>query len=188
MKMIVGLGNIGTKYAHTRHNVGFDVVDEYARHRQTAIMNNDYHAMIGSFFADGEKVLLVKPTTFMNESGQAVRALMDYYQIPLEDILIVHDDMDLPVGKLRLRHNGSAGGHNGIKSVIAHTKSKEFARMRIGIAHPKQQSVVDWVLGRFTPDQQAEITAAMPQLMSALDDWVAGMPFQKLMNQYNHRK
>lgn len=188
MKMIVGLGNIGTKYAHTRHNIGFDVIDEFAKHRQTAILNQDYHAMIGSFFANGEKILLVKPTTFMNDSGVAVRAIMDYYQIALEDVLIIHDDMDLPVGKLRLRHAGSAGGHNGIKSIIHHVKSKDFGRMRIGIAHPQQQSVVDWVLGKFTSEQQAAINAELPTLMDVLDDWVDGVEFTKLMNDYNHKK
>ncbi|MCI1547739.1 MAG: aminoacyl-tRNA hydrolase, partial [Pediococcus acidilactici] len=119
MKMIVGLGNIGKEYDQTRHNTGFMVVDALAKKYGVDHFKIHHEAMVGEFFSNGEKVLLVKPTTYMNDSGRAVRPLMDHYDLALTDLIVVYDDMDMPVGKIRLRQKGSAGGHNGIKSLIA---------------------------------------------------------------------
>ncbi|HIW71627.1 MAG TPA: aminoacyl-tRNA hydrolase [Candidatus Levilactobacillus faecigallinarum] len=185
MKMIVGLGNIGPQYDGTRHNTGFMVVDAFAQAHQLRLDTRKFDARYGTGIVNGEKVLVVKPLTFMNESGRAVHPLMDYFKIDLADIIVVHDDMDLPLGRIRLRNHGSAGGHNGIKSIIAHTGSQDFARIRVGIAHPQQHTVVDYVLGKFTKDQQPLFNQASDHAVAALDDWIAGTEFPQLMNQYN---
>ncbi|MCH4124243.1 MULTISPECIES: aminoacyl-tRNA hydrolase [Levilactobacillus] len=185
MKMIVGLGNIGPQYDGTRHNTGFMVVDAFAKEHNITLNTRKMDARFGSGVVNGEKVLLVKPTTFMNESGRAVHPIMNYFKIDVDDIMVVHDDMDLPVGRIRLRDHGSAGGHNGIKSIIAHVSTEKFKRLRVGIAHPQQHTVVDYVLGKFTTDQQPLFNQATDQAVAALDDWLAGSEFTQLMNQYN---
>ena len=185
MKMIVGLGNIGKEYDQTRHNTGFMVVDALAKKYGVDHFKIHHEAMVGEFFLNGEKVLLVKPTTYMNDSGRAVRPLMDYYDLALTDLIVVYDDMDMPVGKIRLRQKGSAGGHNGIKSLIAHLGTEKFRRLRAGIEHPAHQKVVDYVLGRFTKEQKADFEIGVQNAIAALDDWLAGAEFSQLMNQYN---
>ena len=154
MKMIVGLGNVGSRYDGTRHNTGFMVVDELANRNQIEINKEKDEAMIGQGMIDGEKVLLVKPLTFMNDSGRAVRPLMDFYKIDVDDLVIVQDDLDMEVGRVRLRQKGSAGGHNGIKSIIQHVGTQDFKRVKVGIGRPKIMTIVDWVLGRFTPTER----------------------------------
>ena len=187
MKMIVGLGNIGRKYDETRHNVGFMVLDQFAKEHQVSFDKEDFNALIASVFIDGEKVLLVKPTTYMNESGRAVGPLATYYNIASEDIAVIHDDMDLEVGKLRLRQKGSAGGHNGIKSLIHHLRTQEFKRVRVGIGHPQKMAVVDWVLSKFTAEQRQTIDVTANEVVAALDYWLASDDFMKTMNKYNHK-
>ena len=185
MKMIVGLGNIGPQYDNTRHNTGFMVVDAFAQQYGMALTTRKMDARLGSGLVNGEKVLVVKPTTFMNESGRAVHPIMDYFKIDVADIMVVQDDMDLPLGRIRLRDHGSAGGHNGIKSIIAHVGTQNFGRLKVGIAHPQQHTVVDYVLGKFTTDQRPVFNQASDRAVAALDDWVAGSDFTQLMNQYN---
>ena len=187
MKMIVGLGNIGRKYDETRHNVGFMVLDQFAKEHQVSFDKEDFNALIASVFINGEKVLLVKPTTYMNESGRAVGPLATYYNIASEDIAVIHDDMDLEVGKLRLRQKGSAGGHNGIKSLIHHLRTQEFKRVRVGIGHPQKMAVVDWVLSKFTAEQRQTIDVTANEVVAALDYWLAIDDFMKTMNKYNHK-
>ncbi len=146
MKMIVGLGNIGPQYEGTRHNTGFIVVEQFAKSHDMTIKTRKMNAKYGSGFVNGEKVMVVEPTTFMNDSGLAVRPLMDYFDIAVKDIIIVHDDMDLPVGKIRIKDKGSAGGHNGIKSIIASVGTENFDRIRVGIDHPDHgNTVVNYV-------------------------------------------
>jgi len=185
MKMIVGLGNIGPQYDGTRHNTGFMVVDAFAKAHQLKLDTRKFDARFGTGLVNGEKVLVVKPTTFMNESGRAVHPLMDYFKIDLADVIVVHDDMDLPLGRIRVRDHGSAGGHNGIKSIIAHVGTQDFDRIKVGIAHPQQHTVVDYVLGKFTTDQQPLFNQASDHAVSALEDWVAGAEIAQLMNRYN---
>ncbi|MCF6160122.1 MAG: aminoacyl-tRNA hydrolase [Furfurilactobacillus sp.] len=185
MKMIVGLGNIGPQYDRTRHNVGFMVIDHVAEEYGVTFKRAKQEALIGSTLISGEKVLLVKPTTYMNDSGRAVRPLMDYYDIPLEDVMIVHDDMDLPIGKIRLRQKGSAGGHNGIKSIIAYVGTQAFKRVRVGIDHPTRMSVVDYVLGHFTATQTIGIRSGMDEAQAAIEKWVEGTKFDEVMNEFN---
>ncbi|GEK28940.1 aminoacyl-tRNA hydrolase [Furfurilactobacillus siliginis] len=185
MKMIVGLGNIGAEYDRTRHNVGFMVIDQLAEEYGVTFKRAKQEALVGTALINNEKVLLVKPTTYMNDSGRAVHPLMEYYNLTIDDIIIVHDDMDLPVGKIRLRQKGSAGGHNGIKSIIAHVGSPAFKRVRVGIDHPTRSSVVDYVLGRFTQAQTLDIHAGMDHAQAALESWLSGTKFNEVMNEFN---
>ncbi|MBC2160383.1 aminoacyl-tRNA hydrolase [Listeria booriae] len=184
MKMIVGLGNPGKKYERTRHNVGFMVVDELSFRHQTPWKKSKFNGMISNIVVNGEKVLLVKPLTFMNLSGECVRPLMDYYDIPVEDVLIVYDDLDLPTGKIRLRQKGGAGGHNGMKSLIQHLKTQEFNRIRVGVDRPANGDVINYVLGDFPKAEQPDIIAAIKQSADAIEAW-PGKNFQDVMNNFN---
>jgi PTH1 family peptidyl-tRNA hydrolase len=187
MKMIVGLGNIGPKYANTRHNVGFMVVDALAKELGVTLKKAKQEATIAQATIGTEKVLLVEPTTFMNDSGRAVRPLMDYYDIDINDILVVHDDMDRAMGALRLRAKGSAGGHNGLKSIIAHTGEEKFKRLKFGIDHPQhnQKAVVDYVLGKFDKAQQPALQDGIILAMQMIEDWVINDDFNSTMNKFN---
>lgn len=154
MKLIVGLGNIGEKYIFTRHNVGFMLVDSIAINANINFRENSRLKCFMTNLKNGyEDFLIIKPTTFMNLSGEAVRAVMDYYKIPIEDILIVYDDLSLELGKMRFRANGSDGGHNGIKSIIQHLGTKNIARLKIGIGpQPSIPSEV-FVLQNFSKEE-----------------------------------
>ncbi|MTV83312.1 aminoacyl-tRNA hydrolase [Secundilactobacillus folii] len=185
MKMIVGLGNIGPQYKQTRHNTGFMVVEQFAQKAGLTFTSRKMEAKLASGQVNGEKVLLVEPTTFMNESGRAVGALMHFYKLELADLIVVHDDMDLPIGRIRIRPKGSAGGHNGIKSIIAALGTSEFNRIKVGIQHPQQSTVVNYVLGRFTAEQRPVFNQAADHAVDALFDWVAGEDIPDLMNRYN---
>ncbi|HEY9640853.1 MAG TPA: aminoacyl-tRNA hydrolase [Coleofasciculaceae cyanobacterium] len=191
-RLIVGLGNPGAKYEQTRHNIGFAAIDALAQVWQIRLSEHrKFQGWFGEGLAvKGVKVCLLKPTTFMNLSGQSIRAVTDWYKIAPEEVLVIYDDMDLPIGKLRLRQSGSAGGHNGMKSTIAHLNSQNFPRLRIGIGNPKDKGldreVVSHVLGRFS---QAE-TQAMQEALKLVVDAVElslkqGIP--KAMSLYNNR-
>lgn len=186
MKMIVGLGNIGTRYDETRHNTGFMVVDQLARdYHLGAFTHLKQEAVAVSGIINGEKVMLVKPTTFMNDSGRAVGPLVDYYDIGLDDLVIVNDDLDMPVGKVRLKTHGASGGHNGLKSIISALGTKNFNRVKVGIDHPQHGTVVSHVLGKFSKEERPKFDQAVEQAEHALEDWINGEDFAKLMNAYN---
>lgn len=162
--LIVGLGNPGSEYARTRHNVGFMAIDAMAG---AVNWKNEKNAMTVHGKADGHSVILAKPQTYMNNSGIAVQALMTFYKIPLENLIVIHDDMDLPNGHLRKKVGGGSAGHNGIKSIDS-AVGNEYKRIRIGIGHPRDfespVSPADWVLGRFSDAQMAEITQAISKI------------------------
>lgn len=186
MKLIVGLGNPGAKYQTTKHNVGFMTVDEIAVQEQVRFNQEEFSAVTTSFFCGSEKVILVKPQTFMNDSGRAVRPLMDYYRIDLSDLVVIYDDMDLEIGRLRLRAKGSAGGHNGIKSLIQHLGTSEFARIRIGIGRPLAgQTVIAHVLSSFAKKDHEAMHQAVKKAADAALFWAAGHSFVDTMNQFN---
>lgn len=186
MKVIVGLGNIGTRYDETRHNTGFMVVDQLARdYHLGAFTHLKQEAVAVSGIINGEKVMLVKPTTFMNDSGRAVGPLVDYYDIDLDDLVIVNDDLDMPVGKVRLKTHGASGGHNGLKSIISALGTKNFNRVKVGIDHPQHGTVVSHVLGKFSKEERPKFDQAVEQAEHALEDWINGEDFAKLMNAYN---
>ena len=149
--IIVGLGNIGKEYECTHHNIGFMVLDEVAKANNLEFkLEKKHQAFVAEYIYKGEKHLLVKPTTYMNNSGISVRSIIDYYKKTNEDVLIIYDDLDLPLGQIRIRKNGSAGGHNGIKSIIAHLNTQEFSRVRIGIKKEKEMDTINYVLSKFS--------------------------------------
>ncbi|MEB6148392.1 peptidyl-tRNA hydrolase [Enterococcus sp. 6D12_DIV0197] len=186
MKMIVGLGNPGKKYEKTKHNVGFMVVDALAQKYQATFKKSAFEAEVAEFFLNGEKILLVKPQTFMNESGRAVGPLMTYFGIYQEELVVVYDDLDLALGKIRLRQKGSAGGHNGIKSLIAHLDSTVFNRIKIGIDRPRSgQTVVNHVLSPFAKDDLPIVLQSIDKAVEASSDYLTNGDFLATMNRFN---
>ncbi|HYK71556.1 MAG TPA: aminoacyl-tRNA hydrolase [Pseudoneobacillus sp.] len=185
MKLIIGLGNPGKQYEKTRHNVGFDAIDELSNQLNISLDQLKFKGLFGMGFVGPEKILLLKPLTYMNLSGESIRAVMDFYDIDPEDILVIYDDLDLPVGKMRLRQKGSAGGHNGIKSTIAHLGTQEFNRIRIGVDRPQNgMSVSNYVLGKFTADEQPFIEEVVKRSANACKSWFT-QPFLQVMNEFN---
>lgn len=169
MKLIIGLGNVGAKYMFTRHNVGFMLVDKIAMDNSVTFKENSkLKSLIAKFTAD-EEIMLVKPTTYMNLSGEAMRAVIDYYKISPEDMIIVYDDLSLNLGKIRFRANGSDGGHNGIKSIIQHLGSKNFARLKIGIGPQPPIPSEAFVLQNFDKDSLEELKSVLKVSEEAID-------------------
>ncbi len=188
MKIIAGLGNPGSEYAKTKHNVGFMLVDALADKLGVTEWKDKFDARIGEARIGTEKILLVKPQTYMNESGQAVGPLMNFYKTAIEDLIVVHDDMDIPAGMVRIRKKGSAGGHNGIKSVLAHVGDEHFARVRIGIGRPLPGwTVVNHVLAPFTAEDEPKIRAAIDYLLPAVE-CIVTEDVDMAMNKYNPKK
>ncbi|QPC47979.1 aminoacyl-tRNA hydrolase [Mangrovibacillus cuniculi] len=185
MKLIVGLGNVGSQYDRTRHNIGFEVIDELARRWNAPLQQMKFKGVYSSTVINGEKVYFLKPLTYMNLSGECIRPFMDYFNIETEDLVVLYDDLDLPVGKIRLRQKGSAGGHNGIKSTIAHLGTQEFNRIRIGVDRPKNgMSVPNYVLGKFSKEEWAEMEQVIKTCADACESWTK-QAFLQVMNEYN---
>ena len=189
MKLIVGLGNIGREYENTRHNIGFMVVDELAKRLGVTFGKEDRNAYCAEYRAP-EKILIIKPTPYMNLSGIAVGAYANFYHIDPEDIAVIQDDMDLPVGHLRIRRKGSAGGHNGIKSITEHLGTEEYPRFKIGIGHPERnnRAVVNHVLHQFQGEDKAAIEAAVKAMAEALELWLKEGDLNAVMTKYNTKK
>ena len=189
MKLIVGLGNIGREYENTRHNIGFMVVDELAKRLGVTFGKEDRSAYCAEYRAP-EKILIIKPTTYMNLSGIAVGAYANFYHIDPEDIAVIQDDMDLPVGHLRIRRKGSAGGHNGIKSITEHLGTEEYPRFKIGIGHPDRnnKAVINHVLHQFQGEDKAAIEAAVIAMAEALELWIREGDLNAVMTKYNTKK
>ncbi|WP_373232009.1 aminoacyl-tRNA hydrolase [Cohnella sp.] len=187
MKWIVGLGNPGTAYANTRHNAGFLVIDELARRFNMDVSTNKCKALIGETRLGDAKVALLKPMTYMNLSGESVRAFMDYYKVKLEDLIVVYDDLDTEVGRIRLRYQGSPGGHNGIKSIIQHTGTQVFNRVRIGISRPKPGMVIsDYVLSPFAKAEYDDLRRMVEDACEAIE-FSLNHSFEQTMAKYNAR-
>ncbi|MEC1767381.1 aminoacyl-tRNA hydrolase [Schinkia azotoformans] len=187
MRYIVGLGNPGRNYEKTRHNVGFMVIDELCRRWGLSLNKEKFKGIYGMGSINGEKVILLKPLTYMNLSGESIRPLLDYYEIDVEDLIVIYDDLDLPTGKIHLRTKGSAGGHNGIKSTIQHLGTQNFNRLRIGIDRPiNGMKVPDYVLGVFSAEEQPEIEGAIKQAADACEKWLSHT-FLEVMNEFNQK-
>ncbi|MCA1057262.1 aminoacyl-tRNA hydrolase [Rossellomorea aquimaris] len=185
MKLIVGLGNPGSQYDKTRHNIGFEIVDALADHLGISLNQSKFKGVYGTHHHKGEKIVLLKPLTYMNLSGESIVPLMDYFDIDEDNLLVIYDDLDLPVGKIRLRQKGSAGGHNGIKSTIAHLGTQNFNRIRVGIDRPTNgMTVPDYVLGKFRKEEQPELDKVISDSVAACETWFE-KPFLEVMNKFN---
>lgn len=184
-KAIIGLGNPGKTYEQTRHNIGFMVVDEVSRRLHIPVNSNKFRALYGEGFMNGERIVLLKPQTYMNLSGESVRELVDWYKLSIEDLIVIYDDLDLPLGQMRLRLKGSAGGHNGVKSLIAHLHTEEIKRIKVGIGRPPAGwSVSDYVLSKFSKDETEILANSIGRAADAAIAWITE-PFEKVMNKFN---
>lgn len=184
--LIVGLGNPGAKYEMTRHNAGFLAVDLLAIKENLNIKKLKYHALVGDTVINGKKCLVMKPQTFMNNSGEAVGEACHFYKIPPEKVIVISDDISLDVGKIRIKRKGSAGGHNGLKSIIAHLGSENFVRIKVGVGKKPSADydLVDWVLGRFPKELEKELKSALENAVDALP-YIVNDEIDKAMNLFN---
>ena len=189
IQLIVGLGNPGSEYEPTRHNAGFWFVDELVqRCRQSFRLEQRFHSEVARCLLDGNECRLQKPMTFMNRSGQAVGSLARFFKIPLQQILIVHDELDLPPGTIRLKKGGGHGGHNGLRDLINHLGSRDFYRLRVGIGHPgHRDQVVDYVLRKPSKEDRRQIDQAVYDALDVMPDVVEGK-FELAMNSLHVRK
>lgn len=186
MKIIVGLGNPGKKYAETRHNVGFMVVNAFADRHKVGSWRRRFHALAAETRIGTEKVILMKPETYVNESGRAVREAMAWCRTSLQDVIIVCDDFNLPLGRLRFRSSGRSGGHNGLESVIAALNTNEVPRLRLGIGTEEREADKDFVLSTFSPQEQEVLSETVERGARALEMWLAqGM--ERCQNEFNPR-
>jgi PTH1 family peptidyl-tRNA hydrolase len=184
MKVVVGLGNPGSKYAGTRHNIGYMVIDYLAESPRAGRFQSRFQGSIAELIEEGEKTLLVKPETFMNLSGRCVREVLDFYQVPVADLLVVCDDINLPLGKLRVRARGSDGGQKGLRDIRNHLGTDEYARLRVGIDAPGEADAADYVLSRFRPSEKPVIEEAVRTAGEAVIYWVRH-GVEASMNRYN---
>ena len=185
MYLIAGLGNPTREYEKTRHNVGFDTIDVLAGRINTDVAERKFKGLYGKGMLGGEKVILLKPQTFMNLSGESVRAAADFYKIPPDHIIVIYDDISLDVGHLRIRTKGSAGGHNGIKNIIAHLGTQEFPRIKIGVGgKPPRMDLADYVLSRFPAEERKIMETAFRDAAEAAGVLIAEGP-DAAMNRFN---
>jgi PTH1 family peptidyl-tRNA hydrolase len=187
MKMVVGLGNPGSRYQGTRHNVGFDVIDELAKVPEASKPQRRAGAEVIESFEAGNKVLLIKPQSFMNRSGLPIRGLVDFHKLSLEDLLVICDDINLPLGQLRVRAGGTHGGHNGLRDLQSHLGTTEYARLRIGVGAPEGRHLADYVLDRFHPSEASAIESAIERAAAATRTWIAEGT-SACMNKFNARR
>ena len=183
MFLIVGLGNPGREYNNTRHNIGFDAIDVIADKYNIEVSRIKFKGVYGEGFVNGEKVILLKPTTYKNLSGESVREVMDFYKLSEEDILIIYDDVSLDVGRIRIREKGSAGGHNGIKSIIANIGTDVFSRIKVGVGKP-QGDLVKHVLGTFSKEDREDLNKVLEAVAMASETIIKG-DAKEAMNKYN---
>lgn len=186
MKIIFGLGNPGKKYEKTKHNIGFAVVDELAKELGVSFNQTKFKSIYAEGRIGREKIILIKPQTMMNLSGEAVQPWLNFYKLDAEDFLVIYDDMDLEVGKIRLRLQGGSGGHNGIKSIIQHLGGPKFNRLRVGIGRPyPKQGVISHVLSSFAKEEVTDMEDAVRESIDAIKYWADDHTFQETMNQFN---
>ncbi len=186
MYLIVGLGNPGREYVGTRHNIGFEAVDAICAKYDIKLNKEKFRAVYGEGRIGGEKVLVIKPQTYMNLSGESVREFRDWFKMEQENIIVIYDDISLPVGKLRIREKGSAGGHNGIKNIIYQLGTDVFPRIKIGVGAPEHPDydVKDYVLGRFSKEETEVLVKTVIQAAAAVEEMILHDP-QSAMNRYN---
>lgn len=187
MRLIVGLGNPGKEYERTRHNVGFMMLDLYANSKGLSFQKEKFNGSYLEFIHDSEKVILLKPLSYMNLSGEVIKKFVDFYKINLGDILIINDDLDLDIGAYKLKSTGSSGGHNGLKNIELHLGSQNYKRFKIGISNNKNMDTKDYVLGKFSKDEMTILDSVFKLGISVIDDFLT-MNFDNVMNIYNTKK
>lgn len=188
MYIIIGLGNPGKQYISTRHNIGFDAITRISDDYNIPLNIRKHKAICGTGYIEGQKVILAQPQTYMNLSGESVRALVDFYKVSSEDIIVIYDDVDLDVGQLRIRQRGSAGGHNGIKSIIQHLGTQEFPRIRIGVGNkPKEWDLVDYVMSKFSDSENTLMRQALKNVSEATKTMIRS-GIVEAMNIYNRKQ
>ncbi len=185
MKLIIGLGNPEQDYSGTRHNMGFDVINELSKNYDIEVNKNKFKSLFGDGIIEGQKVILLKPQTFMNLSGEAVNEVVSFYKIPLEDILVIYDDLDIEPGKIRIRKSGSPGSHNGIKSVTHFLKSNDFARVRVGIGKPDSNiDLIEYVIGGIDENEKEILKLGVSKAVEAIIEIIKNN-IDSAMNKYN---
>lgn len=188
MKIIAGLGNPTNEYVGTRHNIGFDGITAIADKYRISVTEKDHKALCGKGVISGQKVLLMKPQTYMNLSGEAIADAARFYKVESEDIIVIYDDINLEPGSIRVRENGSAGGHNGMKNIIQHLGSEKFPRVRIGVGEkPKEWDLKDYVLGHFSAEDEPKMRAALSDAVTAVE-LILSDEIGKAMNTFNKKK
>ena len=184
MKLIVGLGNPGKEYENTRHNAGFKFIDEYAKSKGLTFNQNKFKGLYTTFINNGEKIILLKPQKYMNLSGEVVRDFVKFFKIKTDDILIICDDLDTPLGKIKIKYKGSSGGHNGLKNIEQNINTNEYKRIKIGISNDKNEDRINYVIGKMPKEdlnKLNEVTSRSPEI---LEDYL-NLKFDNLMNKYN---
>ena len=184
MKLIVGLGNPGREYENTRHNIGYMMIDKIVSNLNITNGKDKMGGISYETSINGEKVIFLKPTEYINLSGNVINKYMQFYKIEIEDIFIIHDDLDLEVGTFKLREQGGSGGHNGLKNIESHLKTKKYNRMKIGISNNKKIDTKDYVLGRLNKQEQENINKIIDLIPKIIEDYLS-MSFSNLMNKYN---
>lgn len=184
MKLIVGLGNPGKEYENTRHNMGFMAIDTFAKNHQVTLNKSKFGGIYGEFRYKDEKIILLKPQKYINLSGEVIRDYLKFFKIPMDHLLIISDDLDLELGRIRLRYQGGSGGHNGLKNIELHLKTKKYKRIRIGISNNKEMDTKDYVLGRLSTETLNQLQNTFNTVSHILDDYL-DMDFNNVMNKYN---
>ena len=184
MKIIVGLGNPGKEYFNTRHNVGFMVLDNYAQSKNIVFNKKQFDGLYAEFMYDGQKIILLKPQKYMNLSGEVVSAFTSYYKISVDDILIICDDLDMDIGRFKLKQNSSSGGHNGLKNIEKCLNTNSYKRLKIGISNDKNLDTKDYVLGKFSISDQEQLKNIIDKSVFILDEFLS-IDFNMLMNKFN---
>ncbi len=186
MKLIVGLGNPGKEYDNTRHNVGFQTIDKFASSLGVFLNKSKFNGLYTEAIIKNEKVILLKPQSYINLSGEVIRRFVDFYKISLDDILIINDDLDLPLGNFKLKKKGSSGGHNGLKNIELHLGTQEYKRIKIGISNNKNIDTKDYVLGKTSQIERQKLNEVTDIVLNVLNDYFV-MSFDQLMSKYNHK-
>ena len=186
MKLIVGLGNPGKEYEKTRHNVGFNIIDLYLKENKLKLDKEKFNGKYTKTTINGEEVIFLEPQTFMNNSGESVSAIMKFYKININDILVIQDDLDMEIGKIKLKEKSSSGGHNGIKSIEEHLGTEDYKRLKIGISNNKNIDTKDYVLGKFSKDDREILENTYKTCIDIINDYFE-MNFDLLMGKYNKR-
>lgn len=186
MKLVFGLGNPGKKYENTRHNIGYMLVDLIAKNRNVFFKSSKFNADIAEYIYNNEKIILVKPLLFMNLSGVVVKKMMDFYKVGLDDILVIHDDLDMNFGRVKFVNNSSDGGHNGIKDIVKNIGSKDYLRLKIGISKNNDIDTKDYVLGRFNKEERYKLNIILNNLVDVVDDF-CDVDIESLKSKYNRK-